>query len=334
MKRFGNLYPQIISFDNLYHASRRAFRGKTHRPDAALFYLNLEKELLVLNGELSSAAYIPDSYRKFSILEPKQRLITAAAFRDRVVHHAICRVMEPIWDSTLIYDTYACRQEKGQHAAIRRAQYFSRCFSYFFKCDVQKYFDSIDQDVLRRILKKKIKDRRLLTLLDLIIYSYCADPEKPGIGLPLGNLTRQYFANLYLGELDQHLKSGLQIKGYVRYMDDMLCFSNSKSRMDEIHDEIRFFLYRRLNLFLKPSASVLAPVTEGIPYFGLRIFRNTIRLQGERWRRFQKNYRRQLERYSHGKITEDRFLNSVGGMIEYTRWGDTLNLRRNFFKSN
>lgn len=332
MKRYSHLYEKIIRFDNLYQAAQKAFRGKKDKERVALFYFHLETELFQLEEELQEGTYQLSPYRTFTIYEPKERQIRAADFRDRVLHHAICNVMEPIWDRTLIKDTYACREAKGTHRAIQRSQWFCQRYPYFFKCDVKKYFDSIDHDVLKRVLRKKIKDKSLLALLDQIIEHPLPSSSIPSKGLPIGNLTSQHFANLYLGELDQHLKSGLGVKAYLRYMDDMVCFAKSKGELDQRKEEIETFLEKRLKLELKPKASLLAPTHEGLPFLGVRIFPGVIRLQRQRWIRFQRQLSKRESALLAGQISEKRFLDSVNGLIEQVRWADTLRLRQNFLK--
>ncbi|MCP4751609.1 MAG: RNA-directed DNA polymerase [Proteobacteria bacterium] len=198
--------------------------------------------------------------------------------------------------------------------------------------DIRRYFDSIDHIILGRILHKKIKDKSLLRLLDQIVSGPELPGQTPGKGLPIGNLTSQYFANLYLGELDQYLKSQSGVKGYIRYMDDMLVFSEEKPRLDELREIIVDFLKDRLALELKEKATRLAPVSDGIPWLGVRVFPGVVRLQRERWRRFQNKYRQRESAYRAGKLTKERFLNSIDGLLEQTRWTDSLGLRRRYFE--
>jgi retron-type reverse transcriptase len=219
MKRSGGLFEKIIAFDNLLLAARKAQRGKRHRTSVAHFLFHLEPQILTLQEELRAGTYRMQPYHTFTIYEPKQRQICAAAFRDRVVQHALCTVLDPLFEASFIHDTYACRRGKGTHAAVRRAQQFARKFPYVLKCDVRKYYDSIDHAVLKALLRRQLKDTACLALLDHII-AHPLPGSRPGKGLPIGNLTSQYFANLYLGELDHLVKERLRCKGYVRYMDD------------------------------------------------------------------------------------------------------------------
>jgi RNA-directed DNA polymerase len=198
MKRANGLFEPMIRFDNLIRAAGRASRGKRHQPAVARFLFDLEPGLLRLQAALANGTYRPGRYTVFEIRDPKRRRICAAPFRDRVVHHAVYNILEPYLDKRLIFDTYACRTGKGGHAAIHRAQRFARRHRYFLKCDIKRYFESIDHNILKVLLRRIIKDRRLLAILGTII-----DHQPPytelGRGLPIGNLTSQHFANLYLG---------------------------------------------------------------------------------------------------------------------------------------
>ena len=241
MKRRGNLWPELISFANLHRAAMKARRGKRQRPDVLRFHFNLEQELWRLHDELSRRDYRPGPYRTFTIHEPKVRLISAASYRDRVVHHALCNVLEPVFERSLSFDSYSCRAGKGTHAAVDRCQEFARRYRYVLKADIRKFFPSIDHEILKAALRK-IKDHDVLWLAGLIIDH--ANPQErvlqwfPGDdlftplerqrGLPIGNQTSQFFANVYLDALDHFVKDRLRVPGYVRYCDDFLAFSDDK----------------------------------------------------------------------------------------------------------
>jgi len=330
MRRKGFLFEDIASFTNLIQAARLALKGKRRKPDAAWFFFHLENQLLDIQTELREGRYQPSPYHIFLITDPKPRRIAAVPFRDRVVHHALCRVIGPILERGLIHDVYACRLGKGTHAATARAQAFSRKARFYLKCDIRKYFESIDHEILKRMLARLIKDPRVTALLERII-----DHAMPGVetakGLPIGNLTSQYFANMYLGPLDHFLKEALRIKKYLRYMDDFLLFSDDKNQLQEALCRIRAFLGRRLDLTLKEKAVVIATVAQGVPFLGFRIYPRTIRMQREKWVRFRKRIR-QLERsYLEGAIEEDRLAASVGAMVGHIQHADSLVARRKFF---
>ncbi|MEO5379137.1 MAG: reverse transcriptase/maturase family protein [Magnetococcus sp. DMHC-6] len=313
MKRVGNLFNAIVSFGNLWHAAHKAWRGKKDKARIADFYFNLERELLILQKELISGQYHPRSYHVFEVTDPKRREIAAADFRDRVVHHAIINVLEPLFERRLIFDTYACRVGKGTHAAIQRAQLFARQWPFFLKCDIRKYFKNVDHAILKTILACIIKDQQTLELLTCVI-AHPVPGHPSGKGIPIGNLTSQHFANLYLGEMDHFVKERLRVTGYLRYMDDFLFFAPTRSFLHEIHFEIRQFLHDRLSLLLKERATILAPVNDGIPFLGFRIYPSAIRLpQNELMAQFLSV---SLENYKLGKMTYDLRRLRLHGLIE------------------
>ena len=233
MKAYRNLYPQVCDWDNLYLAYRKARRGKRGRAPAATFEYNQEANLVQLHQELIAKTYAPGDYHSFYIHEPKRRLISAAPFRDRVVHHALCNIIEPVFERGFIYDSYANREGKGTHRALDRAQQFARRFRYVLQCDVRQFFPSVDHAILRGILSHKIADHDVLWLIDHILGSglgvLAQEYEMQWFprddlfainhprGLPIGNLTSQFWANCYLNPLDHFVKRELCCGGYVRY---------------------------------------------------------------------------------------------------------------------
>ena len=330
MKRYGHLFERIVAFDNLLLAAEKTLRGQKHKPAAARFYFHLESELFQLQEELTAGSYEPLPYRVFEVYEPKPRQICASDIRDRVVHHAICNLLDPIFERRMIADSYACRIGKGTHRAVVRAQEFSRRFGFYLQCDVRKYFASIEHAALKDLLRRILKDERLLALLDKII-DHPLPSAAPGRGLPIGNLTSQYFANLYLGELDHFVKERLGVRGYVRYMDDWLTFGNDKAMLHETLAATREFLDDRLKLGLKEEAVRIAPVWTGISFLGFRVFPGTIRLSGGNWSRFRRKVRGREAAYLAGEMDEDELARSVASMVSHTLHADTLEVRRQFF---
>ena len=333
MKRHGRLFERITAFDNLLLAANRALKGKKRKRGAAAFYFDMENELLVIEKELRNGRYAPMPYRDFHVYEPKRRKICAADFRDRVVHHAICNVLEPTLDRGLIFDTYACRRGKGSHAAVRRTQEFSRRFGYFLKCDIRGYFENVDHRELKTLLSRKIKDKRLLNLLCVII-DHPVPQGRPGKGIPIGNLTSQLFANIYLGQLDHFLKDRLGVKGYVRYMDDFLVFGPDKIFLRGRLAEIRKFVNERLLLTLKDEALIVAPVSQGIPFLGFRVFPGTVRLDSNRLKRFTRKTKEREREYRQGRIDEDFLVNSVRSMVAHVSHANTYMMRKGLFSGS
>ena len=333
MKRVGHLFEPVVEFRNLLLAARKAFRGKKRNSEAAAFYFDLENALLDLESELKEGRYRPQPYRTFYVLEPKRRQICEADFRDRVVHHAICNILEPILDGTLIFDTYACRKGKGTHAAVKRVQRFSKRFPYFLKCDIRGYFAHVDHRVLKGLLGRKIKDPSLLQLLHAII-DHPVPGSPPGKGLPIGNLTSQVFANLYLGELDHLVKDRLSIKGYVRYMDDFLVFGADKATLRKALRDIKRFVEDDLSLEIKKEVLMMAPVSQGIPFLGFRIFPGTVRLNHRLKTRFGRKIKKRERQRNGGRISEEFFVNSVNSMVAHISHADTHAFRRDYFAEN
>lgn len=333
MKRVGQVFDQIVTFDNLLRAARKAFRGsKKYTGQAAAFYLRLEPEALALEQELRSGAYAPGPYHTFVIYEPKERQIAAVDFRDRVVHHAICNLIEPILDRGLIFDSYACRTGKGSHAAVQRAQVFARRLPYYLKCDIRKYFETIDHAVLKQMLRRQFKDPRLLDLLDRIL-DHAVPGSAPGKGLPIGALTSQLFANLYLSEFDHLLKDRLHVEGYLRYMDDFLVFGQQKAELRERLAAIRQCVTASLHLHLKEEALRLAPVSQGIPFLGFRIFPSLIRLDRRHLLRFRRNIQAREQAYRTGEIDEACLVRSVGSLLAHIGHANTYQMRQGLFWS-
>ncbi len=329
LKRHGNLYPEIVSFQNLLLASKAAFRGKKSKPRVAEFYFDLENELLALQEELVKRTYQPRPLHIFKIREPKEREIGASDFRDRVVHHAVCRVAGPVLEKSFIHRSYACRVGKGTHRSIRQAQEFTSKKKYFLKCDIRKFFESIDHNILKDILARKFKDPDLLWLLHTIIDS--SQCSFLGKGIPIGNLTSQYFANLYLDRLDHYVKESLRVKCYLRYMDDFLLFSNDKKELHIFHSGIMAFLRQELKLELKEEITIIAPVSEGIPFLGCRIFPNLIRIKGENKHRSLKKLKGRRHEFLLGKITEEQYSQSLMSVTEHLKIGNTFSLRKDIF---
>jgi RNA-directed DNA polymerase len=224
MKRIGTLFDGVTSYDTLLLASRRAMRGCGRTAVTCRFFYDLESELLRLQEELKSGIYRPGAYRYFTVRDPKERLIAVAPFRDRVVHHAVVHVLTPIYERVFIHDSYATRAGKGTHVAVLRAQQFLRKWPWYLKADIARYFDSVDHDIMMAMLERKLKDASLIYLIDRIVRNASA-PDK---GLPIGNLTSQFLANVYLDPLDHEIKDHMGVHGYIRYMDDFVVFDHSK----------------------------------------------------------------------------------------------------------
>lgn len=343
MKTYRNLYPQVCNFENLYHAWRKARKGKRSIPQVADFERIQEEELLALEAELRDFTYQPGPYHSFFIHDPKKRLISAAPFRDRVVHHALYRVIEPIWERRFIHDTYANRVGKGTHAALDRATHFARQYRYFLACDVRQFFPSIDHQILRAELARLIRDESVLWLCDAILHSgagvlaeeyemvYFAGDDLFSInrprGLPIGNLTSQFWANVYLDSLDHFVKRELKCPAYLRYVDDALLFSDDVQRLLDWRQEI-IQKTAELRVTLHEASAQVFPVSTGIPFLGFRIYPDHRRLKRRKSIHFRRKFRRLARQYASGEIPFERLDASVRGWVNHVRYGNTWGLRR------
>jgi hypothetical protein len=346
MKTYKHLYEQVCSFDNLYEAYRAARRGKRSAEAVAAFEFNEGVNLLQLQEELVAKTYTPGAYHHFYIHEPKRRKISAAPFRDRVVHHALCRVIEPIFERLFVYDSYACRVGKGTHRALDRCQEFARRYRYALQGDVLQFFPSIDHAILRELLARRIKDADVLWLIDQILASGAGVLSEehtpqwfPGddlfavnrpCGLPIGNLTSQFWANVYLNELDQFVKRELKCHAYLRYVDDSILFGDDKGQLHAWRAAGIAFL-QTLRLRLHENTCRVFPVTEGISFLGFRIFPTHRRLKRTKAITFRRRLKGLLKAYAAREIELDRVNASTQGWINHVRYGDTYGLRRALF---
>lgn len=347
MKRYGDLYETITGFENLYLASRRAMLGKRGKESCASFELDLEEELLQLREELLAGSYRPGPYREFTIYDRKPRKISAAPYRDRVVHHCLCRVIEPIFERTFIHDSYACRPGKGTHRAVLRFTEFARRYRYVLKTDIKRYFPAIDHEILVAKIEKKIKCRDTLRLIATIIAS--SNPQEtvetyfPGDslftpferrrGIPIGNLTSQFFANVYLNDIDHYAKETLKCRAYIRYVDDITVFGDDKKRLWETKHLLEGFLAGE-RLTLHPAKTFVVPVTEGVDHLGYRIFPTHRLLRRVNVRRFTRTLTRFRNLYARRAISLGEIDRSVQSWLGHAGHADTRGLRRCLFEKH
>jgi len=285
MKTYKNLYSQVCDFQNLLKSYYQARRCKSKKGYIIDFEWSLEKNLFDIQKKLKDHNYQFGQYQSFYVSDPKKRLIFAAPFQDRIVHHAICNVIEPIFDRGFIFDSYACRRNKGTHKAVFRLKKFMRSFGdnkfYLLKADIKKYFLNIDRDILFQLIKKKISDQDTLWLIRAVIDSL--DGKK---GIPIGNLTSQLFANIYLNELDQFVKHHLKVKYYCRYVDDFVLLHQGRSQLKKWRAEIKEFLENKLQLEIHPQKQEIFPAKIGIDFLGYHIFTHHILVRQSTVRRF------------------------------------------------
>ena len=346
MKTYGNLYSKLCSLENLELAFKKAKKDKSFMPYVIKFEDNIEEELLKLHKELSSLTYRPNKLKRFIVRDPKTRTIHASAFRDRVVYHAIVNILEPIFDPTFIHDSYASRKFKGTHKAIERFDNFKRKISkngklvknaynknniigYVLKADIKHYFDTVDHERLLGIVERKIKDEKIIWLIKQILNNF--DTSIKGKGMPLGNLTSQFFANVYLNELDQFIKHELKAKYYIRYVDDFVILHGSREKLLEYKDKIsKYLIY--LKLELHPTKSNILPLRNGVTFLGYRIFYHHKLLRKSNLRKFNRTFNEKLELCVGGRCTFDDLFNSLEGWFGYAIWADTYKFRKGIMK--
>jgi RNA-directed DNA polymerase len=331
-----SLFDELVSFDNLYSAYLKARKGKRFLDYVLVFEQNLEQELLNLQRDLKSNAYVHGCYREMIVNDSKKRLIKVAPFRDRIVHHALCNIIEPIIDKKFVFDSYACRKNKGTHKAVRRLQSFLRKKDNVFclQCDISKYFMSIDHKVLFGLCCKHISDERVLLLISKIISSsndYVFVDEN-GVernkGIPIGNLTSQLFANLYLNLLDQFVKHKLRVKFYLRYMDDFLFLSDSKFFLNWVKREVVCFLEKNLFLVLNPKKANLFLVKKGVSFLGYVIFPFYKLLRKSTVKRFIKRIKKQICSVETGFVNENDLKTSLVSWRAYAKDANSFMLRK------
>lgn len=336
------MYEKITAWENLLLAYRKAAHGKRGKPSTANFEHQIADRLLQIQDELTTFRYEPGGYVHFMIHDPKNRKISAAPFRDRVVHHALCNLMEPIFDRRFHPDSYANRLNKGTHRAVDRLQYFAQHYRYVLRMDIVKHFPSLDHAVLRREIASVIHDADTLWLVDSILASgegVLADEYDmiyfPGDdlfainrlrGLPIGNLTSQFWSNVYLNPLDWFIKRELGCPAFARYVDDFALFSDSKKELWAWKQAIITRL-ADLRLTVHEAEAQVVPVTQGIPWLGFVVYPTHRRVKARNVVKFSRRLRQRWAEYTAGKISFAEFDASVQGWINHVRYADTWGLR-------
>lgn len=351
MKTLKNVFEQVVDYDNLYRAYLNARLCERYRYEVLNFSAHLEDNLVKLQKELIERTYTLGKYREFYIYEPKKRLIMAQPFKDRVVQWAIYQVLNPVFAQGYITDSYACIKERGTHKAVKRLHYWLRQVGkkpekyYFLKLDISKYFYRIDHDVLMGILKRKIRDDDMIFLLDKIVNSsetnFGLPPGKsPGEvkrsdrvsekGMPVGNLSSQMFANLYLNELDQYCKRTLGIHFYVRYMDDVIILHQDKDQLHEWKRIIDTFLKEKLQLDLNEKTCI-RPITLGVEFCGYKIWNTHIKLRKSTALKMKRNLKKLQKEYAAGEVTVEEAKQTISSYLGILKHCDSYSLKRTIF---
>ncbi len=322
MKRTGYLIEDIASIDNLLRAYYQARRGKQHKYMIKEFGRNLPFNIMQLQQQILSTNVTVGQYHYFKIYDPKERQICAAPFSERVLHHAIINVCKPYFERNLIYDTYATREGKGVYAAIDRARVAMRHYRYVAKLDVRKYFDSISHIVLKEKLRRLFKDLYLLDIFNRIIDSYCVKLEE---GIPIGNLTSQYFANFYFSSVDHYMKENVHVPVYIRYMDDILLFANTRKEINSYVTTLIYVTQHTLRLNLKPP--IIQCTQCGVSFLGYMLYPHKILLN----RRSKIRLRRKMLEYdmnlNKGVWNDEQYMQHITPLLAFAGKAYTRRLR-------
>ncbi len=341
MKTFNNLYFDLCSYDNLHRAFKKARKRKTLKPYVIEFEKDLKNNLLNLRLELLFHSYYPMPLKTFILRDPKTRKISRSEFRDRVVHHALCNVIEPILAKKFIHDSFANQIGKGTLAAIKRFEKFKRKISrnysllkdgrnvkgFILKADIKQFFDTVNHSILLNIIKRNIKDKRIIWLIKIILSNYKVFIK--GVGMPLGNLTSQFFANVYLNELDYFVKHKLRVRFYIRYVDDFVIMHRSREKLMDYKNKIDEFLVNKLALVLHPEKSKIFPLYKGTTFLGLKLFAYHLVIRKKNIRKFMKKLNKMDKKYNQDLISYDKIYDCLEGWFAYSKHADMYKFRNN-----
>ena len=324
MKRANNLIDKMIEPDNLRLAYWKAQKGKRGSKKVANYHGNWQQNLILLRNQIMTGKVNIGDYYFFTIFDPKEREICAPSFAEQVLHHALMNVCHPFFEKKQIFDSYASRKNKGTYAALERAKKYTRIYPHYLKLDVRKYFASIHHNILILQLQPMFREKKLLSIFTQIIQSF---NRAKGQGLPIGTLTSQYFANHYLSGLDHFIKERLRCKAYVRYMDDMILWHDTKKELRAMDIEIQSFVSGKLQLQLKPIQ--LNQCKRGLPFLGYRLFPDYLRLSSRASRRYIKKLAQIEANLSNGIWNEDICQQHYLPLLAFTQHANAKNFRKN-----
>jgi len=323
---FSKGFEDIAGFQPLYRGYKKARKGKRYSSEVLAFSESLEQNLFNLSNMLLTQDYQPKGFKEFKLFDPKERQIKAPYFRDRIVHRSLHRSLEPFFDKKFIEHSFACRKGKGTHAGVDKAQEFMRKTGsqYFLKCDVEDYFGSVDHRILTDMLDRKIRDDRIIELIETILAG------SGDAGMPIGTLYSQLFANVYLNRFDHFVKQDLQADYYVRYMDDFVFFSDSKERLHHLREASQGFLGDKLNLSLPFSKTTLEPVGKGLTFLGYRIYPCHRKLRKRNKQGFKERHKTQKSELQQNELTFSELRESIESWKGHAEHADTEKLRNKY----
>jgi RNA-directed DNA polymerase len=317
VKSIGRIFETVTSVETIGASARAAAKGKKDRKPVIRFLANLDHESERLSAELQRGTYTPGVYSQFRILDPKPRLISCADFRDRVVHHALCDVTGPMIETRFIARSFACRKNKGFHRAIQCAQKLSRRHRYFLKLDIRSFYDTVDINIASSLLNTLFRERKMRALWNTVI-RHPFPGQAPGKGLPIGNLTSQWIANLYLDALDHRVTECFETPAYIRYMDDFLLFHDTKDHLWNTLERISDWLLQHRKLTLKQSSIRLAPCKEGVPFLRMRVFPGMIRLSRDKLHRSRRLAQTRHKQLQNNQISPSEYVRSIKAITGIT----------------
>lgn len=320
-----SLWQRLVAPENLWQAYRNARKGKARRPDVARFAVDLENELLTLRQALMAGDYRPGGYRQFYVHDRKRRLISAAPFRDRVVHHALMQIVNPLLETEFSNHSWACRTGKGTHAAVAQYQIWARRYVYALKMDIAEYFASIDRRRLLEKLESVAADEQIINLIGLIVNSGQGDK-----GLPLGNLTSQIFGNLYLNDLDHYITNVLGFKAYLRYVDDMVILSDDKASLWSALEAIQQKLALD-GLRLHPRKVYVTPTAAGLDVLGYRVYPRHRLLRHDNGYRFLRRMQAAIKACQRGERSFQDLDAQLKSWLGHAAHADSHGLRKALF---
>ncbi len=335
-KKYDDLYEKIIDYDNLLFAYKQTIKGsRKYRKDAILFSMLDTLNMVRLWKDLKEGSYSIGEYIRFMVYEPKERIISAPRVRDKIVQFATHTIIKDVYSNVFISDSYACLEERGTHKAVDKVQKYMRIAerewgdAWIVKFDISKFFYSIDRNILKRILREKIACKKTLWLLDLIIDS---SPEGER-GIPLGNVTSQDFANIYLNELDQYVKRYIGIRCYVRYMDDAIAVVRTKEEAQELKKKMIWFVREKLNLRENPRKTQIFPLKQGVNAYGFKIWTTHKKVRDQSKRAMKRRIKAMNYKIKNGDLTVKEVKQAVDSWLGHARHSNSYNLCKKIFES-